>query len=203
MPTVSEEVAGGEAPEYDEAAMAVLKQTRDQVFALLEEDSRTVPERLALLLLYGYEAQEELDGDEARPFAPDDSLFSAREFAREGSAAEIAEYFQSLELLTDRWPQLLRSAGIPVFVPECITLARYLVQRYWLQAVSDYDLSCRVKFMVVSCLLVSSLPGSFPENAQLFSKEIENNVDNVEALLDAAYTHPAFTDDKLLGLLLG
>jgi len=27
-------------------------------------------------------------------------------------------------------------------------------------------------------------------------------MDNVEALLDAAYSCPAFTDDKLLGLLL-
>ena len=57
--------------------------------------------------------------------------------------------------------------------------------------------------MLISCLLVSALGGDFVETAQLFSKEIENNVDNVEAILDAAYAHPAFTDDKLLGMLLG
>ena len=34
------------------------------------------------------------------------------------------------------------------------------------------------------------------------SKEIENDADNVDAILDAAYAHPAFTDDKLLFLLL-
>ena len=38
--------------------------------------------------------------------------------------------------------------------------------------------------------------------AQLLSKEIENNLDNVEALLDAAYSHPAFTDAAILGLLV-
>ena len=27
-------------------------------------------------------------------------------------------------------------------------------------------------------------------------------MDNVEAILDGAYSHPAFTDDKLLGMLL-
>ena len=76
------------------------------------------------------------------------------------------------------------------------------MERYWLQAVSDYDLYSRVKFIVTACLLVSRLGGDFLETAQLFSKEIENNTDNVEALLDAAYAHPAFTDDKLLGWLL-
>ena len=54
---------------------------------------------------------------------------------------------------------------------------------------------------MVFCLLTSSLPGDFTENAQHCSKEIENNLDNVEALLDAAYSHRSFTDDKLLGLL--
>jgi hypothetical protein len=56
--------------------------------------------------------------------------------------------------------------------------------------------------MVASCILIRQLGGNLPETAQLYSKEIENNTDNVEAILDAAYTHPAFTDSKLLGLLL-
>ena len=47
-----------------------------------------------------------------------------------------------------------------------------------------------------------SLPGSFIRNAQLFSKEIENNTENVEAILDGAYSAASFTDDKLLGMLL-
>ena len=40
------------------------------------------------------------------------------------------------------------------------------------------------------------------QTAQLYSKELENSIGNVEAILDAAYTHSAFTDDKLLALLL-
>ena len=76
------------------------------------------------------------------------------------------------------------------------------MDRYWLQAVSDYDLYSRVKFIVLSCLLVKTLGGNILRTAQLFSKEIENDADNLDAILDAAYTHSAFTDDKLLGLLL-
>ena len=79
---------------------------------------------------------------------------------------------------------------------------RYFIQRYWLQAVSDYDLISRVKFAVAGCLLVNYLGGDFLQTAQQFSKEIENDPDNVEAILDGAYTAPALTDANLLGLLL-
>ena len=56
--------------------------------------------------------------------------------------------------------------------------------------------------MVIACLLLRQLGGEFERTAQLFSKEIENDADNMDALLDAAYAHPAFTDAKLLGMLL-
>ena len=50
--------------------------------------------------------------------------------------------------------------------------------------------------------MIGALDADVISSAQLFSKEIENDPDNVEALLDAAYTEPAFTDAQLLGLLL-
>jgi hypothetical protein len=59
-----------------------------------------------------------------------------------------------------------------------------------------------VKLAVVSCLLIAGLGGDFVQTAQLYSKEIENNADNVDAILDGAYASPALTDAKLLGLLL-
>ena len=76
------------------------------------------------------------------------------------------------------------------------------MERYYLQAVSDYDLVGRVKLTVVSCLLISGLGGDFVRTAQIFSKEIENDADNVDPILDGAYNSPALTDAKLLGLLL-
>ena len=39
-------------------------------------------------------------------------------------------------------------------------------------------------------------------NKRCSGKDGENDTDNVEAILDAAYANPAFTDDKLLGMLL-
>lgn len=196
------EALGGEEAEYDRDAMAVLKATRKTALEILEED-RPVGEVLALLLLYGCQAQGELDGGEPQPFDPSAGLENADTFAKPGDVQEIADFFLGLELLTSQWEQRLRSPIGGSLSPLCRPLARYLVERYWLQAVSDYDLYCRVKFILLSCLLVSTLGGDFVSTAQLYSKEIENNTDNVEVILDAAYTHRAFTDDKLLGMLLG
>ena len=198
-----EEILPGEAePEYDEEAMAVLKQTRQEVLSLLSDDSRPVGETLAIALLYGCEAQSRLDCGDALPFDPDSALDTARAMAKDGNEQEMLDFFLELELLTPQWENLLRNPLPGPWDGHTPALARYLVNRYWLQAVSDYDLYSRVKFILIACLLVKHLGGDIFRTAQLWSKEIENDADNVEAILDAAYTHPAFTDDKLLGMLL-
>ena len=201
MPTVTLETPEDREGEYDREAMTVLLDTRAEALALLDS-GRPVGETLALLLLWGCEAQARLDGDEGCPFTADAALATAREMAAAGSAEDIRDFFLELDILTGRWQTRLQTLAGDGLHPGVIPLARYLIQRHWLQAVSDYDLYCRVKFILVNCLLVSHLGGSFPETAQLFSKEIENSWENLERLLDAAYSHRAFTDDKLLGLVL-
>ena len=200
--TVSEEVPGGEEAEYDEEAMSVLKATRETALEILFDSSRSIPEALAATLLYGYQAQGELDGDEVRPFDVNLAWDTIRQLAKPGDTQEILDFFKELEILTPQWLQRLENPTYGEFPEALRILAKYMVERYWLQAVSDYDLICRVKFMISACLLLSYIPGNTAQNAQLFSKEIENDPDNVEALLDAAYTSPAFTDALLLGLLL-
>ena len=200
--TVTENTDATAAAEYDEEAMVLLKATRERVLELLFDPSHPVSESLALALLYGYQAQSELDGDESQPFDADSALDSVCDFLKEGTMEEIVAFFQSLEILTPEWKAMLQNPSPTAWSEHHRALAGYLVQRYWLQAVSDYDLYCRVKFMVIACLLVQHLGGDIFRTAQLFSKEIENSIDNVEAILDAAYAHPAFTDDKILGMLL-
>ena len=200
--TTTLETDGGEAPEYDVEAMDILKSSREAALDLLFDASRSVPEALTLFLLYGYQAQAELDGEASRSFCPEAALESAQEFRKPGNFREMTDFFSGLELLTPEWASLLECPSPAPWSEYLRALAGYLTQRYWLQAVSDYDLYCRVKFIVISCLLVQHLGGDLFRTAQLFSKEIENSIDNVEAILDAAYCHPAFTDDRILGMLL-
>ncbi len=188
--------------EYDPQDMAVLLQTRKQVLDILSDASRPVGQTLALALLYGCQAQSRLDGAEPEEFDPAQALETARQLAKPGEASQVLAFFSGLEILTPQWKARLAQPREVPWLPVHLALARYFAERYWLQAVSDFDLYSRVKLMLISCLAVKLLGGDPVETAQLYSKEIENSVENIETILDAAYRHPAFTDDKLLGWLL-
>ena len=189
--------------DYEREDMELLLHTRQQALKLLDCRDFTVPQALSLLLLYGYHAQSLLDGVDAPDFSWNTALGTAKELAKPGSSQAIRTFFLSLEILTPSWKQRLSAPSHPGSWEESYRLlAKYFVQRYWLQAISDSDLISRVKLAVILCILIRDLGGDLTETAQLCSKEIENNTDNVDALLDAAYTCPAFTDDRLLGLLL-
>jgi lysine-N-methylase len=194
-------VDGGEAPDYDADAMAVLLHTREEMLAILADDARPISEALALALMYGHHAQALLDGIDVAAFDPVAALQTAYQFGKI-TDTNLPAFYTDLEILTDAWRDCLASPAPAAWPNPIRALARYGVERYWLQAVSDYDLISRVKMIVASCILVNVLGGDPIKTAQLYSKEIENNADNVDALLDAAYTHPLFTDQNLLGMLL-
>ena len=157
------------------------------------------PKILTTFLLYAHSVQEELDGGEKAVLAPGISVsgVTATRVIR-----PLQDFFLGLEILTPQWKTRLETpAVLPHWETGHKALLHYFILRYWLQAVCDYDIVCRAKFAVAACLLIGSLGGDLLETAQLFSKEIENDPDNVEAILDGAYSHPALTDMQLLQLL--
>ena len=198
---IEQEVPGDALREYDELDMAVLLQTRQGALEILDQYSFS--DALALLLLYGYRAQEELDGGEADQWDPEAELAFARDAAGEPDWDLLRQFYADLDILTPRWAELLRKPPkASAFPDRLLRMVRCSVERYWLQALSDFDLVSRVKMIVSSALLVGHLGGEPATTAQLYSKEIDNSIDNVEAILDGAYTHPALTDRHLLGLIL-
>lgn len=201
---VTQAANGGSEGDYDREAMAVLLTTRDVALSLTGDPNYSVADMLALLLIYGYHAQSLLDGLDVPPFDPASALSQARELAAHApEAAPLPEFYRQLEILTDRWKQQLDAPKKGKFTPMYRRLAQYGIRRYWLQAVSDYDLACRVKMIVLSCLLVRQLGGDPMRTAQLYSKEIENDAENVDAVLDGCYASPLLTDDRVLRLLFG
>lgn len=196
-------VPGGDTPEYDADAMATLRRSREEILTFLEHRQYPLAQSLAVLLLYGHAVQSELDGGDATVFDPEDCLAQAHSYAQPGSMEPVYDFFSGLAILTSRWKNRLDARPVsPAWNESLRAVVRYGIERYWLQAVSDFDLICRVKFIIIACILVNALGGDPVETAQLFSKEIENDPDNTEAILDGAYTDPAFTDVHLLGLLL-
>lgn len=197
-PRVLQELPGGELPEYDRDDMALLLRTREQAWDILER--HPVPQALALLLLFSYRVQEALDGGELHGFDVQAELALARQIAQPFSEAALREFYAGLEILTPRWRDLLAAPGKKAeWSEQHRAIARYGMERYWLQAVSDLDLVCRVKFIIAGCVLVRCLGADTVSIAQLYSKEIENSGENVDTILDGAYLHPALTDAHLLG----
>ena len=188
------------APEYDQGVMEILLKSRNEAIDLL--NSNSLPHALAAILLYGHDVQAQIDGDET-PASPADCLAEVQALNCHGDMESIFSFFRELEILTESWKIRLQQKPVDIaWTPTLRALAQYMIQRYWLQAISDYDLVCRVKFMIIACLLVGALGRDPIQTAQLFSKEIENDPDNVEAILNGAYTAAPFTDANILGLLL-
>lgn len=201
---VETEVSGGEDGDFEAQDMACLLGTRDVMLTLLSDTAYSVPQALALGLLYGYHAQNLFDGGENSPFLPASELEFAADFAKNADISLLVEFYQSLEILTQDWSDRLAApCGGENWPEELRALAIYGVQRYWLQAISDFDLVGRVKMVIAACILVRHLGGNVVETAQKYAKEVENSAENVETILDAGYTNPALTDEKLLGWLLG
>ena len=200
--TEAETVDSTENAEYDTEIMDILRKSRGEVLEFWAYTSLSVPHALAVTLLYAHQVQAAVDGGEYPALEPESCLQSAQECAGTGHIPLILDYFSHLEILTDRWKERLANPQWGNWESGLRHFAIYLIRRYWLHAVWDYDLICRVKFIVTACILVNELGGNPQETAQLFSKEIENDPDNREAILDDAYSSPAFTDVNLLSLLL-
>ncbi len=195
-PMLADQCPGEEPPAYDSDAMTLLRSSRGSALTLL--DGHLPPARaLGLTLVYAHRVQKALDGGQKPALPRKLPAFDPTG----GSMESIYRLFRSLDIMTERWRSLLALPRPPRLSPALLPLMRYFVERYWLQAVSDYDLLGRVKFSVVSCLLIGSMGEALPQNAQLFSKEVENSPENMDALLDAMYDDPAFSTDRLLGLL--
>lgn len=200
---VTEEVSGGEAPEYDVPDMELLVRSREKARQILSDPAHSVPESLALLLMYAYRVQTVLNGVEvSSDFDTGLLLEHAGKYARAGDGSEILDFFKGLEILTPEWKTRLCAPCTAPWEARHRTLARYFVDRYWLQTISDFDLVGRVKFALISCIVVRLLGGELVQTAQIYSKEIENSAENVDAILDAAYDEPFFADVRLFGSLL-
>lgn len=200
-PLLAEETPEQVEPEYEEEIMDILLSSRQQVLELLSREDLPVGKRLALSLLYACQVQSALDGGEAEAFNLQSALETLETLPKSEPFPDILPFFRDLEILTPDWRALLDAPEHGAWDPHTPALARYLVNRYWLQAVSDYDLYSRAKLVCILCLLVRELGGDIFRTAQLMSKEIENDAENLDAILDAAYTAPAFNDAALLARL--
>lgn len=182
----------GAAAEPTDRDMEILLDTRREAMALTQGE-----DPLGQLLLYGYHAQQALDSGELAPFSPSPI---PEALVREADTDAFLQVFRELEILTLAWEKRLAAPRPRTLQSEDRAMLRYLISRYWLQAISDFDIVCRAKLTVALPILSCLLGGDPVATAQLLSKEIENDAQNIDALLDGAYSLPGLTDANLLAL---
>ena len=200
---ITEEVPGGEPPVYEAQTMELMQVSREKAVALALDESVSVGEALTSVLVYAYQVQSAADWEAVREFDRGKYLDDCRRHLWDITMEEILAPYRRLEILTDRWKDLLERGAVDApWKPEHRPLLRYFIDRYWLQSCYDGELLMRAMFMLLSCLVIRAMGGDPAEMAQLYSKEIENDPDNMEALYDFLMEDQAKTICKLYSLLL-
>ncbi len=189
------------APKHaDDPAMSLLFDSRRQILSLLENTAYPLPRALTALLLYAHQVQDALYGEPLPALDPESLLQAVPDFGIAGSPEKLTAFFAGLEIMSDVWRERLKNPA-PGSWEALRPFAIYLTQRHWLESADDLDVAARGKLIAAGCLLVQYLGGDPVETARLFSREVESDPDNVEAILEGAYTSPALTDANLLALM--
>ena len=181
---------------------------------LLRDRSQPLNARLRDFLLIAQEAQRLLDAEDAEGLAAFCAAPRAVPVdtggAHGGWESAVRQCLLDLEILESDWRALLgRWAGEPPvpFAPrepeKLERIAVYLAFRHLLKAVNDGDLLGRAQLCVLGVLTVDRLSrlAGLPEALRLFSREIEHDEDNLDALLEAFWQRPVLSLPAFLAAL--
>lgn len=169
-----------------------LEPLRDRMLFLLQDRRVPLHRRLRQVLLLAEQAQPLIDEEKT------DLLIALAQSGDEPEEVQASgtmfpqalELLQDLEILEPGWDNLLEEAktGKQTSVSEPLLerIAVYFAFRYLLKTVNDGDLVSRARFVVFSTLVVERLAAfcSLSEALRRYSREIEHNEDNVDALLE-------------------
>ena len=204
-----------EPNDLDGTLVHILLESRETAFALVQDRSRPLADRLALLLCFAQRLDQHYDNDRlCRQFSAlyCDPNYQQRQLARirrlrlphSRSIHPLQELLQSMEHLSAQFPaQIDRMKAVS---PNSIALEQlsvYFLFRWWLKAACSGYIWRQAAAVVVSVLAVASLTenlGDVQLAARLYSKEVEHSESNLD-LLRKAMDLPQFSRNALLNQL--
>lgn len=189
--------------------------SRKTAMALVQDRSRPLADRLALLLCFADRIDRNLEHFDLCMHLCDlyenhsyqtRQLTRIRRLRKYGTMTMARQLFNTMEHLTEAFPKQLRSLERVDLTPwetplEQLTV--YFLFRWWLKAACNGYLWRQAAATVVSILTVAGMAksmGSLTEAARLYSKEVEHADCNLN-LLRKAMDLPPFCRDQLLKLL--
>lgn len=185
-----------EPTDLDPQLFSLVLESRKLAMALVQDRSRPLSDRLALLLVFA----RKLDRRLRRPKAARRLLETwtdtdlqdrlLRRLSRPDAALPYPGFLQKLmgdmEHLSSDFPALLSSLGsVSLHSTALEQLTVYYLFRWWLKAGCSGHLWRQAAACVVSVLTVSALSvpvGSTQEAARMYSKEIEHSEENMTLL---------------------
>ncbi|WP_303838030.1 flagellin lysine-N-methylase [Ruminococcus flavefaciens] len=197
--------------EYDEEILSLLLDVREEMFAVLGDETIPLDEALCRVLDIAEEAQQYIDmpAAEAAETVPEDALRA------------IFGCLEELEPIDENWLPYIQDckAKLPAapaadsaHLPYLRRIAQYLIFRYLLKSVYDGEVLAYAKFGLVSVIVISSLyrckaaegTCGFEECADIaknYSKEVEYSDENMEQLIELFRTEDYFSCTSLKKLL--
>lgn len=225
-PQQTEGVPGSpENVEFDWEFLLELSSARQVLLELLWRQDLGSREALGLCLKLSERFQSAFDGQPLADWNEEDARKAFRT-RPQSSFQPLLKLHRGMEILTAQWQTLLDEAlkfelrptdwaaldALPE-TPELRNLGTYYLYRYWFQTVSDYD--CRLKLQKLAaawavtrylqCVrLAKTGTLSLADRLrlhQLYSKEVEHDAENENALELALLENPAFSLQSLWMLI--
>lgn len=182
-----------EPTDLDPQLFSLVLESRQLAMALVQDRSRPLSDRLALLLVFARRLDRRLRRPKAarrllQAFADSDlqdRILKGLRHAHEEPAYPgfLRTLMEDMEHLSPDFPSLLSSLGaVSLRSVGLEQLTVYYLFRWWLKAGCDGYLWRQAAACVVSILTVSALShsvGSELEAARLYSKEVEHSEDNL------------------------
>lgn len=209
-------------------AYPLLRSARAAAIRLAQDRRFSLSERLALILCLAQREQELLDAGKYETGRRLLSLFSQKQWLldrlsvqrrrgrRPGAFFPCWMILNNMEHLTDRFPAMLSRVFLApetpfsnaAFSAQFENLLVYFLFRYFLKAVNDGQLSCRVQSCVFHLLCLSRIcaaekaetPEALGAIVSLYSREVEHSEENLR-LLNRVFQKGTLDDAYLLSLL--
>lgn len=204
-----------EPDDLDADQFDMLLAARQTAFSLVQDRTRPLSDRLALLLCFAKRLQDNMedlhicealcDRYEDRSYQ-EKQLCRIRRKRRNGSMIRARQLLNAMEHLSEDFPTALKDLECTDLSPNEIGLEHltvYFLFRWWLKAACNDKLWQQAAATVISVLTISGLCkpiGDLTQAARLYSKEVEHSEENM-MLLRKAMDLPMFSLRELLKLL--
>lgn len=210
---ITREIPDDFGADCDPALLSYLTQGRAKLLKILSQ-TKPLSSVTASMLRFADRLQFHMDNDIWE--MPETEDVPAGRF----DAAGMLAFLQTLEPMDPTWHGLLSELSVsleklPPPEPEDAEMLRnigaYFLFRYVLQGVFDGEILSRVRLSAAAMQVIGLLwryrrltegdtdLQTLADLAKAFSKEIEYSEENLNAMLDAAYELPAFSDASLSG----